>query len=105
MIRRPPRSTLFPYTTLFRSARRGGQSAGGHSAWRGGPAAADPRRCPGPDGVTLATWLALFAALVLAGETVRLLRINAAGRRDERWRRFFHHPTPGWGLAMLAFLF
>src|SRR2546422_9061090 len=27
MIRRPPRSTLFPYTTLFRSRRR----------WRGGP--------------------------------------------------------------------
>src|SRR5256885_11828234 len=25
MIRRPPRSTLFPYTTLFRLARRGGQ--------------------------------------------------------------------------------
>src|SRR3989454_12071161 len=24
MIRRPPRSTLFPYTTLFRSARRYG---------------------------------------------------------------------------------
>src|SRR5256885_9508874 len=24
MIRRPPRSTLFPYTTLFRSARSGG---------------------------------------------------------------------------------
>src|SRR2546430_7718358 len=24
MIRRPPRSTLFPYTTLFRSSRRGG---------------------------------------------------------------------------------
>src|SRR3989442_10602154 len=24
MIRRPPRSTLFPYTTLFRSGRRGG---------------------------------------------------------------------------------
>src|SRR5687768_18301150 len=23
MLRRPPRSTLFPYTTLFRSARRG----------------------------------------------------------------------------------
>src|SRR6266571_8462260 len=23
MIRRPPRSTLFPYTTLFRAARRG----------------------------------------------------------------------------------
>src|SRR3712207_7184939 len=25
MIRRPPRSTLFPYTTLFRSHRRAGQ--------------------------------------------------------------------------------
>src|SRR3712207_8102319 len=30
MIRRPPRSTLFPYTTLFRS-RRGRRSAGGRS--------------------------------------------------------------------------
>src|SRR3712207_8229949 len=30
MIRRPPRSTLFPYTTLFLSARRGERgSAGG----------------------------------------------------------------------------
>src|SRR2546425_2118985 len=30
MIRRPPRSTLFPYTTLFRSVHRGGvgQTAG-----------------------------------------------------------------------------
>src|SRR3712207_7154177 len=27
MIRRPPRSTLFPYTTLFRSARRAGAAA------------------------------------------------------------------------------
>src|SRR2546425_12863359 len=26
MIRRPPRSTLFPYTTLFRSPRRAGRS-------------------------------------------------------------------------------
>src|SRR2546422_8557904 len=29
MIRRPPRSTLFPYTTLFRSARQTGGAAGG----------------------------------------------------------------------------
>src|SRR5260370_5737762 len=29
MIRRPPRSTLFPYTTLFRS-RQGRQSVDGH---------------------------------------------------------------------------
>src|SRR5207253_8945177 len=29
MLRRPPRSTLFPYTTLFRSARRGARTADG----------------------------------------------------------------------------
>src|SRR2546426_9119762 len=28
MIRRPPRSTLFPYTTLFRSRRRGARPLG-----------------------------------------------------------------------------
>src|SRR3712207_8863640 len=56
MIRRPPRSTLFPYTTLFRSARvvrgglaprgaRGGAASGG--AWQaedaGGGAVIPPR--------------------------------------------------------------
>src|SRR5260370_23343355 len=30
MIRRPPRSTLFPYTTLFRSARRLGAGLAQH---------------------------------------------------------------------------
>src|SRR2546422_10113467 len=29
MIRRPPRSTLFPYTTLFRSHRAGRRESGG----------------------------------------------------------------------------
>src|SRR5256885_5673034 len=42
MIRRPPRSTLFPYTTLFRSCvRRGGGSGpgarGARTARRGRP--------------------------------------------------------------------
>src|SRR2546422_5663737 len=32
MIRRPPRSTLFPYTTLFRSLR-GVRSRGARAAW------------------------------------------------------------------------
>src|SRR3712207_7981539 len=35
MIRRPPRSTLFPYTTLFRSDR-GGRAHGAGPAGRGG---------------------------------------------------------------------
>src|SRR3712207_8606484 len=34
MIRRPPRSTLFPYTPLFRSAGDGGRR-GGHEALAG----------------------------------------------------------------------
>src|SRR3712207_7931598 len=37
MIRRPPRSTLFPYTTLFRSERR--RSSSPRAAW------SPPRRC------------------------------------------------------------
>src|SRR2546427_7989401 len=35
MIRRPPRSTLFPYTTLFRSGRRERGRARGGRAGRG----------------------------------------------------------------------
>src|SRR3712207_8312919 len=34
MIRRPPRSTLFPYTTLFRSHRRPSPSRPRRRAWR-----------------------------------------------------------------------
>src|SRR3712207_6985844 len=36
MIRRPPRSTLFPYTTLFRSPRGRGSGIGGRLGLRGG---------------------------------------------------------------------
>src|SRR5256885_10695359 len=35
MIRRPPRSTLFPYTTLFRSGRRGRRARGSTDGLRG----------------------------------------------------------------------
>src|SRR3989449_3073678 len=54
MIRRPPRSTLFPYTTLFRSHRRGATRralrarAGADGRARGGRAPAR-RRGPGGD--------------------------------------------------------
>src|SRR2546422_3238402 len=45
MIRRPPRSTLFPYTTLFRSrADAGGAVPGVHGARR--PQSRDPGRGP-----------------------------------------------------------
>src|SRR5256885_1229673 len=50
MIRRPPRSTLFPYTTLFRSAGRGGGPGRGRGPAAGAhvpaPAAAGPAGAP-----------------------------------------------------------
>src|SRR2546430_11978024 len=42
MIRRPPRSTLFPYTTLFRSGHRRRGRAGGLPAHAAQHAAAGP---------------------------------------------------------------
>src|SRR2546430_9196379 len=51
MIRRPPRSTLFPYTTLFRSLRLGGQAdaTGGVDRRRQeGHGVRDGRGQPGP---------------------------------------------------------
>src|SRR2546422_5370471 len=90
MIRRPPRSTLFPYTTLFRSSddRRGaarGQRAGCWSPQEGG--ASTPLAAPGsfaaafmiyPDGL-----LALHH--LEAAEQRRLAPAGAAlqGRLDE----------------------
>src|SRR3712207_8772850 len=46
MIRRPPRSTLFPYTTLFRSDGAGGCRIDGYGAARHGAGLADQ---PGAD--------------------------------------------------------
>src|SRR5690349_24221671 len=57
MIRRPPRSTLFPYTTLFRSppahrhaGARGADRPGGSLKARLPPARGDRRRAPPPRG-------------------------------------------------------
>src|SRR3712207_6971878 len=47
MIRRPPRSTLFPYTTLFRSPRQGGHPPGPQAVQRAGH---DVRRQAGAEG-------------------------------------------------------
>src|SRR5260221_720086 len=43
MIRRPPRSTLFPYTTLFRSCRRCPRDPAARRAHAPGPPARTPR--------------------------------------------------------------
>src|SRR5438309_6661137 len=48
MIRRPPRSTLFPYTTLFRSSPAADRSFSAESRFRttaGSPVTATPTSC------------------------------------------------------------
>src|SRR5260370_4522591 len=62
MIRRPPRSPLFPYTTLFRSARRRL------------PAAVDARRARGRRRA---------AALLVGGEQARLARHRSEEHTSE----------------------
>src|SRR2546427_3351741 len=48
MIRRPPRSTLFPYTTLFRSRHAPRKSARRESPWSVSSWAEGPRRSRRP---------------------------------------------------------
>src|SRR5262245_62377185 len=64
MIRRPPRSTLFPYTTLFRSpvSASPASRAGAADVWRGA---------------------VLAAAAGLAGERAPIPRPPAAARSEE----------------------
>src|SRR3712207_8296577 len=52
MIRRPPRSTLFPYTTLFRSPRQGSVPRAGDGGSRRGCAAQRSRPGPARDRVS-----------------------------------------------------
>src|SRR6202521_4805554 len=71
MIRRPPRSTLFPYTTLFRSPTRGSDS---HRA----------RWCEQPGG--------LQAATPLAGGDRKSTRLNSSHLRIS-YAFFFFNDT------------
>src|SRR3712207_7202889 len=67
MIRRPPRSTLFPYTTLFRSAAPAPAGAGG--------------RADAPDRRDLALLRDLRGPR--AGQVGRDPRLGAPGRSEE----------------------
>src|SRR2546430_14243509 len=82
MIRRPPRSTLFPYTTLFRSPRAdAGLEALRRAARAGTPydLAILDAQMPDQDGFQLATVIRADRALA---ET-RLLILTSAGQRGD----------------------
>src|SRR3712207_6902416 len=70
MIRRPPRSTLFPYTTLFRSLRPHGRGPGPHAGLPAAPAPVERQRSA--------------ARRFGAGEEPSVAcRVGSAGRRSE----------------------
>src|SRR3712207_9370243 len=96
MIRRPPRSTLFPYTTLFRSAadllRNAGEPDG-----RGMVARIELRHDLLDPSLELADELALGAALVGVTEDIER---RAAQRLELRQNAHgFQHPRPEAHLA------
>src|SRR3989449_11329180 len=114
MIRRPPRSTLFPYTTLFRShlvdgrcGERPGHRAGGAALGRATPRALDStpgargrraarvprrrrhrrlRRAGAVEGQALSAGIPVRPAAVVGGVPVRAAR-RGDGRRTARRRR------------------
>src|SRR2546422_9058298 len=88
MIRRPPRSTLFPYTTLFRSPRRRRARAPCRTSDRSPAPAAGP---PGAwDRCTFGSFLEyhvyhlgnFLAALMLGGDAHHPARLEVA---DGQW--------------------
>src|SRR3989449_10709142 len=83
MIRRPPRSTLFPYTTLFRSTGRSGADL----------------YLPVPPGTELrdAATGELLGEVVDAGEVLRVARGGRGGRGNARLATPTHQSPREWG--------
>src|SRR5215204_3698916 len=81
MIRRPPRSTLFPYTTLFRSRRaaRSGRRRRADRGLRGGRASRSEEHTS-----ELQSHSDLVCRLLLEKKTAP--RTNCPGRKPRIWR-------------------
>src|SRR3712207_1506501 len=109
MIRRPPRSTLFPYTTLFRSPDRDGDLSAGRTLWGQegvGAGSVAPHLSLVAQGVEphheflpLPINWALFLAVALRGAPYRLnLHIGLASCADDAARphsgQLRRAPTP-----------
>src|SRR2546429_8566492 len=89
MIRRPPRSTLFPYTTLFRSLRAGTCCHGGPRdclAERRPRVGRRPPRRPARNGEG-GCWSRRAGAIWLVTRTVAALLAIAAGKSQGQGQR------------------
>src|SRR5256886_11560545 len=99
MIRRPPRSTLFPYTTLFRSHRRGSSppadlAAGGRGRRRGPGTGTGGghslRHGPLPHGRPPGAGSLMVRGAVLAGGAARRYGGHPKGLGELGGRRILH---------------
>src|SRR5689334_24140254 len=84
MIRRPPRSTLFPYTTLFRSS-------GALEALSPGKGL-DARDCPSPRALSPACSVrdSVARSIMLMGQTLRSCRRSRSEEHTSELQSQFH---------------
>src|SRR2546430_16374954 len=84
MIRRPPRSTLFPYTTLFRSHRRGVRSAEDGTGRIVAERIGDPKRVPLLAGGVTRWDVQRLEVVVIPLDLGALDRLEPHGRENTR---------------------
>src|SRR6266478_7803075 len=102
MIRRPPRSTLFPYTTLFRSWRfhRYADTAGAATAWHH---ASGPQGVAGGCSVVSRRPLSDGCLWTQSHSSSRFRRLYTICSRNGRPRRFPDALTPVRGSTRLRY--
>src|SRR2546427_3616597 len=98
MIRRPPRSTLFPYTTLFRSAELlGDQDRARRTLDRPGRHAGEQPQHPAPDIADVACPLAMSRSeehtSELQSQSNLVCRLLLEKKKKKRTHTIKHHNT------------
>src|SRR3712207_7179682 len=86
MIRRPPRSTLFPYTTLFRSKLTSARAGFGLSS-SGGELALVVAQAGAATGVTSAFLLPMIGAMTIITTFMSPYVIKFGFKFAERWKK------------------
>src|SRR3989442_15741819 len=101
MIRRPPRSTLFPYTTLFRSCLVAVFAFGTAPAWLAARVDVNQRLKEQVRGATSSRSQRRFQHLLIIGEVALALMLLAGAGTTLRLLRRFARLDPGWNVDNL----